>query len=241
MINEPIDDTISIKSIKECSICLNFLEDSPCKNLDCSHVFHTECIDTWFTSNNSCPLCRKVIIPLQSTINVNIIINNPQPQPQSDQRNNNFLIFAIIIILAHFINIFYNSHLIYTTNNIINNIIIYKNSTELNNHSNITNNSMSYFLLIFIYFMFFIILYLSIYNCKFPHNICSGFFFLLLVSISIFVFQSFNSDTLNYLNIESLEFDTKYKKHLNISIILCSIMYAFIIFLWFATLKHSCI
>src|SRR3990167_11499468 len=27
-------------------------------NLQCNHTFHTECIDTWFINNTTCPICR---------------------------------------------------------------------------------------------------------------------------------------------------------------------------------------
>ena len=30
--------------------------------LPCSHRFHNECIESWITSHNSCPLCRAPIV-----------------------------------------------------------------------------------------------------------------------------------------------------------------------------------
>ena len=51
---------------KECSICLEEIEenDDIKKLMNCNHVFHKSCIDTWSNNNNTCPLCRKHIISL---------------------------------------------------------------------------------------------------------------------------------------------------------------------------------
>lgn len=46
-----------IKSITECSICLE--PTSIIYLLDCNHQFHTECLNTWFQSQTTCPICRK--------------------------------------------------------------------------------------------------------------------------------------------------------------------------------------
>ena len=43
MIIEPDDDNISLKSIKECTICLELLNDETLKQLECSHIFHINC------------------------------------------------------------------------------------------------------------------------------------------------------------------------------------------------------
>lgn len=45
----------------ECSICLQDLEYDIIK-LDCNHFFHGNCINDWRKKNNSCPICRKIII-----------------------------------------------------------------------------------------------------------------------------------------------------------------------------------
>ncbi|XWS52955.1 hypothetical protein CRYUN_Cryun11dG0116200 [Craigia yunnanensis] len=44
----------------DCAICLSEFEERECvKTIPyCKHVFHVECIDTWFTSHVSCPVCR---------------------------------------------------------------------------------------------------------------------------------------------------------------------------------------
>ncbi|KAL3364110.1 hypothetical protein AABB24_013055 [Solanum stoloniferum] len=44
----------------ECTVCLSALEDGETvRNLpNCKHVFHAECIDKWFGSHSTCPICR---------------------------------------------------------------------------------------------------------------------------------------------------------------------------------------
>ena len=43
-----------------CSICFEEFGDEDIQQceLTCKNVFHTECINLWLASNNSCPLCR---------------------------------------------------------------------------------------------------------------------------------------------------------------------------------------
>lgn len=45
----------------ECAICLCEFGDSDILRLltTCCHVFHQECIDLWFESHKSCPVCRR--------------------------------------------------------------------------------------------------------------------------------------------------------------------------------------
>ena len=42
----------------ECTICLFNYTEKTKKITECSHTFHTECLDRWLETNNSCPLCR---------------------------------------------------------------------------------------------------------------------------------------------------------------------------------------
>lgn len=46
---------------EKCTICLDpFAEEGLVRKLECKHVYHKECIDTWLTSHRSiCPLCRR--------------------------------------------------------------------------------------------------------------------------------------------------------------------------------------
>ncbi|ESQ43806.1 hypothetical protein EUTSA_v10006175mg [Eutrema salsugineum] len=74
----PLDPTLlekipifvySVKTHKsppeECSVCLSeFEEEDEGRVLPkCGHVFHVDCIDTWFRSRSSCPLCRAPVQP----------------------------------------------------------------------------------------------------------------------------------------------------------------------------------
>ncbi|KAL1197834.1 RING-H2 finger protein ATL5 [Cardamine amara subsp. amara] len=74
----PLDPTVlekipifvySVKTHKsppeECSVCLSeFEEEDEGRVLPkCGHVFHVDCIDTWFRSRSSCPLCRAPVQP----------------------------------------------------------------------------------------------------------------------------------------------------------------------------------
>lgn len=43
-----------------CSICLKDIEvGDTYTNLRCNHMFHTDCIRTWFCIKTNCPLCRE--------------------------------------------------------------------------------------------------------------------------------------------------------------------------------------
>lgn len=43
----------------QCSICRNSLQNTACRRLSCNHSFHVNCIDRWFCTSSSCPLCRE--------------------------------------------------------------------------------------------------------------------------------------------------------------------------------------
>ena len=43
----------------ECVICLEVMSrESGITVLPCAHLFHSECIDAWFTRNNFCCICK---------------------------------------------------------------------------------------------------------------------------------------------------------------------------------------
>ncbi|KAJ0112537.1 hypothetical protein Patl1_02392 [Pistacia atlantica] len=44
----------------ECAVCLSNLENEEMARLlpNCKHTFHAGCIDKWFGSNSTCPICR---------------------------------------------------------------------------------------------------------------------------------------------------------------------------------------
>ena len=51
--------TIFIQENNECVICLELISlQEKARIQNCGHVFHRNCILTWFLFNNSCPVCR---------------------------------------------------------------------------------------------------------------------------------------------------------------------------------------
>ncbi|VYS62852.1 unnamed protein product [Arabidopsis thaliana] len=68
----------------ECSVCLSEFKDNESGRImpNCKHTFHVDCIDMWFHSHSSCPLCRSLIEPfaggVKSTMDeVAISISDP--------------------------------------------------------------------------------------------------------------------------------------------------------------------
>eukprot|EP01018_Ginkgo_biloba_P009308 Gb_33929 [translate_table: standard] len=49
----------------QCAVCLCEMEDNEDARLlpICNHSFHKQCIDMWFYSHSTCPLCRTVVRP----------------------------------------------------------------------------------------------------------------------------------------------------------------------------------
>jgi hypothetical protein len=47
----------------ECSICC---ETSADYITHCGHAFHNSCITEWASISNTCPLCREMLIDMQS-------------------------------------------------------------------------------------------------------------------------------------------------------------------------------
>ncbi|KAH7678680.1 Zinc finger RING/FYVE/PHD-type protein [Dioscorea alata] len=47
----------------DCSVCLSKIEEGEKMRIlpKCRHEFHAECIDMWFSSHSTCPLCRSTI------------------------------------------------------------------------------------------------------------------------------------------------------------------------------------
>ncbi|CAK9184249.1 unnamed protein product [Ilex paraguariensis] len=50
----------------ECAVCLSELENNETVRVlpKCNHCFHIDCIDMWFQSHSSCPLCRAPVQPV---------------------------------------------------------------------------------------------------------------------------------------------------------------------------------
>ncbi|CAL9218867.1 unnamed protein product [Arabidopsis halleri] len=54
----------------ECAVCLSELVDGDKARVlpRCNHGFHVDCIDMWFQSHSTCPLCRNTVGSVEETI-----------------------------------------------------------------------------------------------------------------------------------------------------------------------------
>lgn len=44
---------------KDCSICMSEIQKNEyVRTLGCTHYFHKKCVDRWFKTNMTCPMCR---------------------------------------------------------------------------------------------------------------------------------------------------------------------------------------
>ncbi|KAK8921149.1 RING-H2 finger protein ATL60 [Platanthera zijinensis] len=70
--------SVDFKGGVECAVCLSDLADGEHFRLlpVCNHPFHTDCIDIWFSSNSTCPICRSTVEPPTKT---EILNNNALP------------------------------------------------------------------------------------------------------------------------------------------------------------------
>lgn len=60
------NQAIATNTDSECSICLGeFKDGEKCRQLECEHAFHEECIDQWLLKMNQCPLCRATVSSVQ--------------------------------------------------------------------------------------------------------------------------------------------------------------------------------
>jgi hypothetical protein len=62
------DDDDDGQQHRECAVCLSEFEEEDDLRLlpGCKHVFHQDCIDVWFQSHSTCPLCRASLVPKTS-------------------------------------------------------------------------------------------------------------------------------------------------------------------------------
>lgn len=83
----------SLKGSKEgleCAVCLSKFEDIEILRLlpKCKHAFHINCVDQWFESHSSCPLCRHKVSAEDSTIfaysnSLRFLWNQTDPKEES--------------------------------------------------------------------------------------------------------------------------------------------------------------
>lgn len=66
----------------ECSVCLSQVSEGDKARFlpKCNHGFHMQCIDIWFHSHSTCPLCRNVVTisPEAAAVDDGV---SPDPQP----------------------------------------------------------------------------------------------------------------------------------------------------------------
>lgn len=73
-----------IKNIKECSICLEEINNNDCCTTKCNHTFHLSCLLKSTTTSNFCPNCRFLI--------KESIIQDDNNENENDDNNNYFYI-----------------------------------------------------------------------------------------------------------------------------------------------------
>lgn len=67
----------------ECAVCLSEFEENEKGRVlpKCNHSFHLECIDMWFHSHSTCPLCRSPVEPVtepdSNLVEVAVTVNEP--------------------------------------------------------------------------------------------------------------------------------------------------------------------
>jgi len=89
------DDDTSSNDEPECTICMAPLSHAPdgedivlgTRTLECNHIFHTHCIETWLAHNNHCPLCRQPVhttprsnAPVRRGINIPAVLATIRPE-----------------------------------------------------------------------------------------------------------------------------------------------------------------
>ncbi|XP_047312324.1 RING-H2 finger protein ATL2-like [Impatiens glandulifera] len=68
--------------LPECAVCLSEFEENDKGRLlpKCNHSFHIDCIDMWFHSHSTCPLCRSLVEPVMDNEDVVVSVAEPPPE-----------------------------------------------------------------------------------------------------------------------------------------------------------------
>ncbi|XP_015067315.1 RING-H2 finger protein ATL2 [Solanum pennellii] len=79
----------------ECAVCLSEFEENEKGRVlpKCNHSFHSECIDMWFHSHSTCPLCRSpveavLIEPDNNRVEVAVTVNEPGSSSGCEENGN---------------------------------------------------------------------------------------------------------------------------------------------------------
>ncbi|KAG2315785.1 hypothetical protein Bca52824_018907 [Brassica carinata] len=73
----------------ECAVCLSEFEETESGRVlpSCKHTFHVDCIDMWFHSHSTCPLCRSLVEPHvgSETLEEQVVITiSPEPVSETE-------------------------------------------------------------------------------------------------------------------------------------------------------------
>ncbi|WVZ09606.1 hypothetical protein V8G54_014136 [Vigna mungo] len=76
----------------ECAVCLSEFENGETGRVlpKCNHSFHTECIDMWFQSHTTCPLCRapvEAISEQETRSEVAVVVCEPETVGEEVERS----------------------------------------------------------------------------------------------------------------------------------------------------------
>ncbi|RYQ98541.1 hypothetical protein Ahy_B07g086275 isoform B [Arachis hypogaea] len=83
----------------ECAVCLCEFQDEETLRLipQCCHVFHSDCIDVWFSSHSTCPVCRANLTPKPPhTSSPQSLVVNISDQPDTNPVNSEPNIISLI-------------------------------------------------------------------------------------------------------------------------------------------------
>ena len=47
---------------EQCNICLDEMENMDTFKTPCNHIFHNRCVAQWLLINDTCPLCRTIVV-----------------------------------------------------------------------------------------------------------------------------------------------------------------------------------
>ncbi|PWA84843.1 Zinc finger, RING/FYVE/PHD-type [Artemisia annua] len=85
-------DVKEFKDGLECTVCLSELVEGEKARIlpKCSHGFHVECIDMWFHSHSTCPICRTSVSDETSQVSVENLLENRQVQRESIAESGDF-------------------------------------------------------------------------------------------------------------------------------------------------------
>lgn len=63
---------------EQCSICINEFEvNESIYVLACGHMYHCQCLTPWLLTNNTCPLCRRILYENRNVVREYIMLYAP--------------------------------------------------------------------------------------------------------------------------------------------------------------------